>query len=91
MIVGASPDSVEKQAKFKQKFGFPFALLADVEHAAAEAYGVWVQKSMYGRKYMGIERTSFLIGKDGRIIKVFPKVKPDGHAEQVLAALSDHK
>ena len=62
-----------------------------MEHATAEAYGVWVQKSMYGRKYMGIERSSFLIGKDGRIAKVFPKVKPDSHAEEVLAVLGDHK
>ena len=89
--MGASPDSIDKQAKFKAKHGFPFALLADVEHAAAEAYGVWVQKSMYGRKYMGIERSSFLIGRDGRIAKIFQKVKPEGHAEEVLAALGEHK
>lgn len=88
MIVGASPDSVDKQAKFKAKYGLPFTLLADVDHAAAEAYGVWKEKSMYGRKYMGIERTTFLIGKDGTIQKIFEKVKPEGHAEEVLAALA---
>ena len=65
--------------------------LPSLEHAAAEAYGVWVQKSMYGRKYMGIERSSFLIGRDGRIAKIFQKVKPEGHAEEVLAALGEHK
>lgn len=88
MIVGASPDSVDKQAKFKAKYSLPFTLLADVDHAAAESYGVWKEKSMYGRKYMGIERTTFLIGKDGTIQKIFEKVKPEGHAEEVLAALA---
>ena len=61
--------------------------MADPDHAIAEAYGVWKEKSMYGKKYMGIERTTFLVGADGKIAKVFPKVKPEGHAEQVLAAL----
>jgi thioredoxin-dependent peroxiredoxin len=87
VIVGVSPDKVDAQCKFKAKYGFPFHLLADVDHSTAEAYGVWKEKSMYGRKYMGIERSTFLIGKDGKIRKVFSKVKPAGHAQEVLAAL----
>ncbi|HUO00817.1 MAG TPA: thioredoxin-dependent thiol peroxidase [Bradyrhizobium sp.] len=85
VIVGVSPDKVDAQCKFKAKYQMPFNLLADVDHAVAEAYGVWQQKSMYGRKYMGIERTTFLIGKDGSIQKVYSKVKPAGHAAEVLA------
>jgi len=88
VIVGISPDKVDAQCKFKTKYGFPFQLLADVDHKTAEAYGVWKQKSMYGRKYMGIERTTFVIDKNGKIGKVFNKVKPAGHAEEVLAALA---
>lgn len=87
VIVGVSPDKPASQAKFKDKFGLPFALLADVDHGVAEAYGTWVEKSMYGRKYMGMERSTFLIGKDGKIKKIFRKVKPEGHAEQVYEAL----
>jgi peroxiredoxin Q/BCP len=87
VIVGVSPDKVDAQCKFKSKYGFPFPLLADVDHKVAEAYGVWKEKSMYGRKYMGIERSTFLIGKDGKIRKVFSKVKPAGHAQEVLEAL----
>src|SRR5690348_12736391 len=84
VIVGVSPDKVDAQCKFKKKYKFPFSLLADTNHETAEAYGVWKQKSMYGRKYMGIERTTFLIGGDGAIRKVFSKVKPAGHAAEVL-------
>lgn len=87
VIVGVSPDASKAQARFKDKFDLPFALLADLDHAAAEAYGVWKEKSMYGKKYMGVERTTFVIGPDGKIKKIFPKVKVDGHAEEVLAAL----
>ena len=87
VIVGVSPDKAAAQSKFKDKFDLPFTLLADVEHKVAEAYGTWVEKSMYGRKYMGIERTTFLIGKDGKIKTIFHKVKPEGHAEQVYEAL----
>jgi peroxiredoxin Q/BCP len=87
VVIGVSPDPVKAQAKFRTKFDLPFALLADVEHAAAEKYGVWVEKSMYGKKYMGVERTTFVIGKDGKIVKIFNKVKPAGHAAEVLAAL----
>jgi thioredoxin-dependent peroxiredoxin len=87
VVVGVSPDKPGAQAKFKDKFNLPFTLLADTEHQAAEAYGVWVEKSMYGKKYMGIERATFVIGSDGNIKKIFPKVKVDGHVEEVLAAL----
>lgn len=87
VVVGVSPDTTAAQAKFKTKYGLPFTLLADNEHKVAETYGVWKEKSMYGKKYMGVERTTFLIGPDGRIRKVFNKVKPDGHAKEVLAEL----
>ena len=79
---------MKSQAKFKAKHELPFTLLADVDHKAAEAYGVWVKKSMYGRTYMGVERSTFLIGTDGKVRKIFHKVKPAGHAEEVLAALA---
>jgi peroxiredoxin Q/BCP len=88
VIVGVSPDASKAQARFREKFDLPFTLLADVDHQAAESYGVWKEKSMYGKKYMGIERTTFVIGADGIIKKVFPKVKVEGHAEEVLAAIS---
>ena len=86
-IIGVSPDAVKPQAKFKEKFDLPFTLLCDVDKDAAEAYGVYKEKNMYGKKVMGIERTTFVISEDGRIAKIFPKVKAQGHAEQVLAAL----
>jgi peroxiredoxin Q/BCP len=88
VIVGVSPDAARAQARFKQKFDLPFILLADVDHKAAEAYGVWKEKSMYGKKYMGIERTTFVIDTNGVIKKIFPKVKVEGHAEEVLAAIA---
>jgi len=88
IVVGVSPDTVKSQAKFKEKFGLPFTLLADEDHKIAEAYGVWKEKSMYGRKYMGVERTTFVIDDKGKIAKVFEKVKPAGHAQQVLEALA---
>jgi peroxiredoxin Q/BCP len=87
VIVGISPDTTAAQAKFKTKYGLPFTLLADADHKAAEAYGVWKEKSMYGKKYMGVERTTFLIDAEGKIKKIFTKVKPDGHALEVLAEL----
>jgi peroxiredoxin Q/BCP len=87
VVVGVSPDKPGAQAKFKEKFGLPFTLLADTEHQTAEAYGVWVEKSMYGKKYMGVERATFVIGPDGKIKKIFPKVKVEGHVEEVLEAL----
>lgn len=88
VVLGVSPDPVAAHDKFRAKYKLPFPLLADVDHAVAEAYGVWGEKSMYGRKYFGILRTTFLIGADGRIVKVFEKVKPKGHAAEVLAALA---
>jgi len=82
-----SPDKPTAQAKFKQKYDLPFTLLADEEKSAAHAYGVWKEKNMYGKKVMGIERTTFVIGADGRIEKIYAKVKAKGHAEAVLAGL----
>ena len=87
MIVGVSPDKPASQLKFKDKFGLPFTLLSDVDHKVAESYGTWVEKSMYGRKYMGVERTTFVIGKDRQIAAVWNNVKVPGHAEAVLAAV----
>lgn len=83
-VIGISPDGVESHCKFAGKYGLEFTLLADVDHRVAEAYGVWVEKNRYGRKYWGVQRATFLVAKDGRIAKVWPKVKPDGHAEEVL-------
>ncbi len=85
-IIGVSPDSAASHDKFKKKYDLEFDLASDESKAMLEAYGVWVEKSMYGRKYMGVERTTFLIGADGRIAKVWPKVKVPGHAAEVLAA-----
>jgi peroxiredoxin Q/BCP len=88
LILGISPDTVEDQAKFKTKFDLPFTLLADADHAVAERYGVWKEKKNYGKTYMGVERTTFLIGRDGRIAHIFEKVKPQGHAAEVEAAIA---
>ena len=82
-----SPDSVAAQAKFKKKFDLPFTLLADTDHSVAEQYGVWKEKKNYGKTYMGVERTTFLIGRDGRVTHVFEKVNATGHAAEVAAAL----
>lgn len=87
VILGISPDSVKSHQGFIQKQKLNFNLLSDPEGKVAKAYGAWGEKSMYGKKYMGILRTTFLIGKDGKIKKVFEKVKPEGHAQEVLAAL----
>jgi peroxiredoxin Q/BCP len=87
VVIGVSPDKPSAQAKFKSKYELSFPLLADENHEVAEAYGVWKEKNMYGKKYMGVERTTFIIGKDGAIRMIFEKVKLEGHAEQVLAAL----
>ena len=88
VIIGVSPDQPAAHAKFATKYGLPYTLVADPDHAIAEAYGVWKEKSMYGRKYMGIERTTFIIDEKGKIAHIFAKVKPVGHAAQVLAALA---
>jgi peroxiredoxin Q/BCP len=87
VVLGVSPDPVKKIAKFDDKYGLSFPLLADEDHAVAESYGVWVEKSMYGRKYMGNERSTFVIGPDGVVQQVFRKVKPGEHDELVLGAL----
>ena len=86
-VVGVSPDKAAAQAKFKQKYALPFILLADQEKAAAEAYGVWREKNMYGKKVMGIVRSTFVIGPDGRIETIYGNVKAKGHAAQVLEAI----
>jgi peroxiredoxin Q/BCP len=87
VLFGVSPDPAKSHVKFIDKFKLPFDLLADEDKSVAKAYGVWVKKSMYGREYMGVARTTFVIGKDGKIAHVFEKVKPQGHAEEVLAVL----
>jgi peroxiredoxin Q/BCP len=86
-VVGISPDKPDAQAKFKTKYDLPFTLLADEDKAAAQAYGVWKEKNMYGKKAMGIERTTFVVGPDGKIEKIYSKVKAQGHAAEVLGNL----
>ena len=86
-IWGISPDGSGSHAAFRAKFGLPFTLLSDEDHAVAERYGAWGEKMNYGRKYMGIIRSSWLVGPDGRVAAAWPKVKADGHAAEVLAAL----
>lgn len=85
-VFGISPDSVQKHDKFKAKHDLGITLLADEEKSVCEAYGVWVEKSMYGKKYMGVERSTFLIGADGKIAKAWRKVKVPGHVDAVLEA-----
>ena len=86
-VIGISPDPSTKQAKFDQKYGLGFPLLADEDHAVAEAYGVWTEKSMYGRKYMGILRSAFLVDEDGRLDQVWYKISPADTPKKLLAAL----
>lgn len=86
-ILGVSPDSVKSHKKFREKFHLTFPLLADTDHAVADQYGVWQQKKFMGRQYMGIARTTFVVGPDGTIKAVFPNVKVEGHADKVLASL----
>jgi peroxiredoxin Q/BCP len=87
VVLGISPDSPESHEKFIAEHGLPYSLVADEDHAIAETYGVWKEKSMYGRKYMGIERSTFVINPDGTLKKIFRKVKAPGHAEEVLGAI----
>ena len=87
VILGISPDSVKSHVKFKAKYELPYTLLADEEKTVLQAYDVWKEKSMYGKKYMGVERTTFLIDPQGQVAKVFSKVKPAGHAAEVMAAI----
>ncbi len=86
-VIGVSPDEPEALKKFDRKHDLGFTLLADVDHAVADAYGAWGEKSMYGKKYMGVLRSTFIIGPDGRIARVFPKVQPKKHDDLVLKAL----
>ena len=86
-MLGISPDTPKAQKSFKEKFDLPFTLLADDEKKVANAYGVIKEKNMYGKKVKGIARTTFLIGPDGKITRIFENVKPEGHAQEVLAAL----
>ena len=87
VVLGVSPDTVESHVKFKRKHGLPFTLLADPDHEVAELYGVWQEKRNYSKTYMGIVRSTFVIGADGKVVKAMPNVKPATHAEDVLAAL----
>ena len=86
-VVGVSPDSVASHAKFAKKFNLEFTLLSDPDKAVCQAYGVWKERSMYGKTYMGVERTTFVIDPSGKVAKVFPKVKVEGHSEAILAAI----
>ncbi len=88
VVLGVSADTVQSHGKFRDKYGLPFTLLADPERAAIEAYGVWVEKKMYGKTVHGVQRSTFVIGPDGVVLRVFPKVNPEGHAEEVLASLA---
>jgi thioredoxin-dependent peroxiredoxin len=87
VVLGVSPDSADSHVKFKAKYDLPFTLLADEDHEVSEAYGVWVEKNMAGKTYMGVERSTFVIDADGNVSKVMRRVKPDTHADDVLAAL----
>ncbi len=87
-VFGVSPDSVKSHVKFREKFALPYRLLSDEGHRVAEAFGVWIPKKLAGREYFGNERTTFVIGADGRIEAVLPQVKPDAHVEQLLEALA---
>jgi len=89
VVLGVSPDSVEDQAKFKEKENLPFTLIADEDHQIAETYGVWKEKKMFGKTFMGVERTTFLIDPQGKIAQIFPSVDPKTHSQQVLTALAE--
>jgi peroxiredoxin Q/BCP len=89
VVLGVSPDSGKSHLKFREKYGLPFTLLVDESHAVAEKYGAWREKSMYGKKYMGVARSTFVIDAAGRIAKAFTSVKPQGHEQEVLAAVAE--
>ena len=88
VVLGVSPDDEASHVKFKEKYGLPFPLLADTGHKVSEEYGVWGEKNLYGKTYMGVERSTFVIDADGTVAKVMRKVKPDTHADEVLAVLA---
>jgi peroxiredoxin Q/BCP len=89
VVLGVSPDSTGSHTRFKEKFDLPFPLLADEDKAVCKLYGVWGKKKFMGREYLGVLRTTFLIGADGKIIQVFENVKPDGHSREILEALAE--
>jgi len=88
-VLGVSPDSPESHRKFKKKYQLPFTLVADEDHAIAERYGVWGEKMNFGRKYWGVLRTTFIIDEQGRVARVFEKVKPEGHGDEVARAIEE--
>ena len=90
VVLGVSADSEKLHQKFRDKHSLNFPLLADTDHAMSEKYGAWQEKSMYGKKYWGIARITYIIDENGKIAKVWPKVKPDGHSQEVIAALKEH-
>ena len=89
MVIGVSPDGLDSHRKFRKKLGLPYRLLSDEEHRLADAFGVWKEKSLYGRKYMGIERTTVVIDRKGRVARIFPRVKIPGHVEEVEKAVRE--
>jgi peroxiredoxin Q/BCP len=89
VVIGVSPDSAKKHMRFKAKYGLAYTLVADTDHAVCERYSVWGEKTFFGRKYMGVLRTTFVIGPDGRIARVFEKVNPFGHADEVASAVGE--
>jgi peroxiredoxin Q/BCP len=91
VVLGISRDTVKAQRKFREKYDLPYTLLADVDEKVCNQFGVLKEKNMYGKTVIGIERTTYLIGPDQKLLKVFPKVKPEGHADEVLAAVKAHK
>jgi peroxiredoxin Q/BCP len=91
VVIGVSPDSLDSHRKFKTKYKLPYRLLADEDHTLANAFGVWKEKSMYGRKYMGIERTTVILDRKGRVVRIFQNVKVPGHAAEVESAVRELK
>jgi Peroxiredoxin len=89
VVIGVSPDSLESHRKFKKKFDLPYLLLSDENHQLADNFGIWKEKSLYGRKYMGLERTTVIIDRKGRVARIFPKVKIPGHIQEVEKAVRD--
>ncbi len=88
MVLGVSPDSARSHRKFREKYELPYNLLVDDGHRLADAFGIWKEKTLYGVKYMGVERTTVIIDRDGKVAKIFPKVQIDGHVEEVAAAVT---
>ena len=89
MVMGISPDDIDSHRKFKQKYELPYKLLVDEDHRLADAFGVWKEKSLYGRKYMGIERTTIILDREGRVARLFPKVHIPGHVQEVERAVRE--